>query len=51
MNFFFVFQVLIEEKLGDNAERQGERFRREIRGFGSPIIREVRELHDAIFDI
>jgi ornithine--oxo-acid transaminase len=35
-------KVLVEENLAENAERQGERFRREIQGFNSSIIREVR---------
>lgn len=35
-------KVLVDEKLADNAEKQGERFRKEIEGFGSPIVRTVR---------
>ncbi|CAM9385161.1 unnamed protein product [Ectocarpus fasciculatus] len=35
-------KVLVEENLAENAEKQGERFRREIEGFGSPIVRAVR---------
>jgi ornithine--oxo-acid transaminase len=35
-------KVLVEERLSENAEKQGERFRREIRGFNSPIVKEVR---------
>eukprot|EP01034_Spumella_vulgaris_P000984 gene984-1300_t len=35
-------KVLVEEKLAENAEKMGERLRKEIRGFNSPIIKEVR---------
>lgn len=34
--------MLVEEKLAENAQKQGERFRRELRGLGSPIVQEVR---------
>ena len=32
----------MEEKMGENAHKQGERFREEIRGFNSPIVELVR---------
>lgn len=35
-------KVLVEENLAENAQKQGERFRREIEGFNSPIVRTVR---------
>lgn len=35
-------QVLIDEKMAENAERQGKRFREAIRGFKSPIVELVR---------
>jgi len=35
-------QVLQDEGMAANAERQGERFREAIRGFNSPIIQSVR---------
>jgi ornithine--oxo-acid transaminase len=35
-------KVLVDEKLSENAQRQGERFRKEIAGFNSPIIQAVR---------
>jgi ornithine--oxo-acid transaminase len=34
-------QVLVDEKLAENSERLGEVMRNEIRGFNSPIIKEV----------
>lgn len=35
-------KVLVEEKLAENAERQGERLRREIRALNLPNVRDVR---------
>ncbi len=35
-------KVLVEEDLAGNAERMGERLRRELRSMNSPIIQEVR---------
>lgn len=35
-------KVLVEEKLCENSLRLGEIFRREIRGFNSPIVQQVR---------
>eukprot|EP01038_Epipyxis_sp_PR26KG_P008320 gene8320-11256_t len=35
-------EVLIEEKLAENAEKMGNRLRSELKRFNSPIIREVR---------
>jgi ornithine--oxo-acid transaminase len=35
-------QVLVDENMAENAERQGQRFRKEIIGFNSPIVQEVR---------
>jgi len=35
-------RVLVEERLAENAERQGERLRSELRALKSPIISEVR---------
>lgn len=35
-------QVLIDEDLAGNAERQGERLRRELRSMNSPIVQSVR---------
>lgn len=35
-------KVLVEERLAENAERQGERLRRELRALKSPIVTEVR---------
>lgn len=35
-------KVLVEERLAENADRQGQRLRRELRGLSSPLIREVR---------
>jgi ornithine--oxo-acid transaminase len=35
-------KVLVEEDLAHNAQVQGERFRREVRAFDSPIIELVR---------
>jgi len=35
-------KVLVEENLAENAQKQGERFRKELRGLNSPIIQEVR---------
>jgi ornithine--oxo-acid transaminase len=34
--------VLIDEKLAERAQRLGEQFRRGIRSFGSPLVKEVR---------
>lgn len=36
--------ILVEENLAENSRIQGERFRKEIEGFNSPLIREVRGL-------
>merc|ERR1712000_305589 len=35
-------KVLVDEKLAERSEKLGEVFRKEVRGFGSPIIKEVR---------
>lgn len=35
-------QVLIDEKMAENAIRQGKRFREAIQGFNSPIVQTVR---------
>lgn len=35
-------KVLVEENLAENAQKQGERFRKELRGLNSPIVQEVR---------
>ncbi len=35
-------KVLVEEKLAENAERQGERLRREILNMKAPIVQKVR---------
>lgn len=35
-------KVLVEEKLAENAERQGERLRNELRRLNLPNVREVR---------
>ena len=35
-------QVLVDEKMAENAERLGQRLREEIRGFNSPVITTVR---------
>jgi len=35
-------QVLVDENLAQNAARQGEVLRKELRNLGSPIVREVR---------
>lgn len=35
-------KVLVEENLAENAQKQGERFRQELRGLNSPIVQEVR---------
>ena len=35
-------RILVDEKLAENAERQGQRLRRELLALNSPIIQEVR---------
>lgn len=35
-------KVLVEENLAENATKQGERLRKEIKAMNSPIVREVR---------
>lgn len=35
-------KVLVEERMAENAQKQGERFRSEIEGIGSPIVELVR---------
>jgi ornithine--oxo-acid transaminase len=35
-------EVLKDEKMAENAEKQGKKFREAIRGFNSPIIKSVR---------
>jgi hypothetical protein len=35
-------QVLVDEKLAENAARLGPIFRRELEGIGSPLIQQVR---------
>lgn len=37
-------QVLVDEKLAENAEKQGETLRSELRGLRSPLIKEVRSI-------
>lgn len=36
--------ILVEENLAENSRVQGERFRKEIEGFNSPLVQEVRGL-------
>lgn len=35
-------QVLVEERLAENAARLGPLFRRELQALGNPLIKEVR---------
>ena len=35
-------KVLVDEKMAENAERQGQRFRAEVAAFNSPVIKTVR---------
>jgi ornithine--oxo-acid transaminase len=35
-------QVLIDEKMAENAARLGPIFRRELEGIGSPLIKQVQ---------
>lgn len=35
-------QVLIDEKMGENSERQGKKFREEVARFNLPIVETVR---------
>lgn len=35
-------KVLVDEKLAENAEIKGDRLRRELKAFNSPIIKEIR---------
>ena len=37
-------QVLVEEKLAENAARLGPIFRQEVLGFGSPLIQQASRL-------
>ena len=37
-------EILVEENLAENSRIQGERFRKEIESFDSPLVKEVRGL-------
>ena len=46
----FPLQVLVEEKLAENAARLGPIFRQELQNIGSPLIQTVRQawMHHAV---